>query len=293
MDIILKNTPYKKQSLKQYPIWFSEPLIKCIEEKSKAHKRFKKFKNPRDYDTFALLRTRSKKMIDECFHNFIGSVEDSLLSDSTKLFWTYVKSNRTSSDIPLPMMFDGNSATSYSEACQLFSDYFKSVYDDTNLNCDLRIDNDNADLGSSSNLLSKIILTTDEVLKILSGLDTSKGAGPDGIPSCFVKSCSKELVLPLTIIFNKSLSSGIFPQVWKNAYIVPIHKSDDKSQCSNYRPISILNCFAKIFESLIFEHIYSHINSNIVKQQHGFVRGKSTVSNLLEYTEYLSARINN
>lgn len=80
---------------------------------------------------------------------------------------------------------------------------------------------------------------------------------------------------------------GLFPESWKVAHVIPIHKDDDKTQCQNYRPISILSCFSKIFESIIYDVIYPHVQPLISIKQHGFVKKKSTLTNLLEYKNYL------
>lgn len=93
--------------------------------------------------------------------------------------------------------------------------------------------------------------------------------------------------LPLVILFNTSLRTGIFPTIWKTAHVVPIFKSGDKACCSNYRPISILSCLGKLFESIVYDTLYYHIHPHISPKQHGFVRNRSTTSNLLEYKNYI------
>ncbi|KAL0871637.1 hypothetical protein ABMA27_004163 [Loxostege sticticalis] len=79
----------------------------------------------------------------------------------------------------------------------------------------------------------------------------------------------------------------MFPDRWKIAHVIPIFKAGDKTSCSNYRPISILSCLAKLFESLVYASLYSHLNNYICTQQHGFVKNRSTLSNLLEFKHYL------
>ena len=58
------------------------------------------------------------------------------------------------------------------------------------------------------------------------------------------------------------LNLGIFPDDFKIAIISPIHKSDSKLICENYRPISVLSCVAKIFEKLISEQFNTYLESN-------------------------------
>jgi hypothetical protein len=127
----------------------------------------------------------------------------------------------------------------------------------------------------------------ENVNKKLSQLDPKKSAGPDNVPPVFMKECSPALVVPLTLIFNKSLISGCFPNEWKSGNIVPIHKKGDKSNIENYRPICIQSTLAKLFESLVLEIIMPDIVEIVEPQQHGFVPGRSVLSNLTLYENYI------
>jgi hypothetical protein len=77
----------------------------------------------------------------------------------------------------------------------------------------------------------------------------------------------------------------IFPDKWKLVRVTPIFKSGSRSIISNYRPISILNNFAKVFERILCFRLRNHITSFMSDAQHGFLRGRSTVTNLLEFTD--------
>ncbi|KAK9499191.1 hypothetical protein O3M35_003686 [Rhynocoris fuscipes] len=118
-------------------------------------------------------------------------------------------------------------------------------------------------------------------------LNISKGPGPDLIPPSLLRYCSTVLTYPLTVLFNKSLSSGTFPDVLKQSHIIPIYKSGDKANIKNYRPITIQSSIAKLFESLILDKIAPLFQNIIVEQQHGFTKGKSTSTNLFLYHNYI------
>ena len=92
------------------------------------------------------------------------------------------------------------------------------------------------------------------------------------------------LVLPLSIIFKNIMDTGTFPTAWKSANVTPTHKKDSKQEIKNYRPISLLPIFAKVFERIIFIHIYNYLTSNnlITKNQSGF-RPNDSVTNQLIY----------
>lgn len=125
-----------------------------------------------------------------------------------------------------------------------------------------------------------------EVTRLIEGLNDS-AAGIDEIPSRIIKHVSNEIASPLTIIFNKSMSEGIFPDQLKKAKITPIFKKGNKNECKNYRPVSVLPCLSKILESLIHDRLSEFlINNHIISDaQHGFQKQKSTTSAILTLTD--------
>ena len=84
---------------------------------------------------------------------------------------------------------------------------------------------------------------------ILKTLDTSKAMGPDLINARILKEASRELSIPLCMLFNTSLQSNIFPSQWKIANVVPVFKKNDPQKVNNYRPISLLCIISKVFEN--------------------------------------------
>lgn len=101
-----------------------------------------------------------------------------------------------------------------------------------------------------------------------------------------MKSCSEGLVAPLYNIFNQSLSSNVFPDRWKSSYIKPTHKSGSRNVVENYRGVAILTTFGKLFESLVCDLICNGLSSLVSQEQHGFVKGRSTSTNLLEFVSH-------
>jgi hypothetical protein len=129
-------------------------------------------------------------------------------------------------------------------------------------------------------------LYVQDILQALQNLDASKGPGPDGIPPVFMKSLAMELTAPLFWLFNMSLESGIFPRIWKNSFLVPIFKSGRKSDVRNYRGIAIISCIPKLFEAIVNEKLFLQIKNRIIDNQHGFYKGRSTSTNLIEFVDY-------
>ena len=77
-----------------------------------------------------------------------------------------------------------------------------------------------------------------------------------------IKICDSALVKPFSIIFNNSLKTGTFPYMWKKSNVIPVHKKIDKQLVNNYRSVSLLPTFGKIFERIIFENIYRYLDEH-------------------------------
>ena len=88
-------------------------------------------------------------------------------------------------------------------------------------------------------------INLNEINDIIIGLNVKKAHGPDLISANMVKLCGQQLCVPLKIIFDNILETGIFPDQWKEANVTPVHKKNDKQIISNYRPISLLPILAE------------------------------------------------
>ena len=108
-----------------------------------------------------------------------------------------------------------------------------------------------------------------------------------------MKYCGNELSYILAHISNVSLTTGVFPDALKLAKIVPIFKNGSKKVVSNYRPISVLSAFSKIFERIMYTRLdnYLDINDILHQSQFGFRKKLSTSMALLELTEEISKSI--
>ena len=101
-----------------------------------------------------------------------------------------------------------------------------------------------------------------------------------GLSSKLLQACANEISPSLCRLFNLSLELGTFPEKWKHANLVPIHKCEFKTMHSNYRSISLLDVLSKILERQVYNEILSIICPHLTHWQHGFLPRKSTVSQL-------------
>jgi hypothetical protein len=129
------------------------------------------------------------------------------------------------------------------------------------------------------NFMFLVPVTEEDVLKVTSKLKGKFSAGYDEIPDNRVKQCIQFIKEPLTFIFNLSLCSGIFPNQMKIAKVRPIYKTGRKAEVSNYRPISILLVFSKMFKMLVYNRVVSFLNKyNLISDaQNGFREKNSTI----------------
>ena len=115
----------------------------------------------------------------------------------------------------------------------------------------------------------------------MNGLDTSKACGPDDILARLLKQCSKQIAPSLCAIFNNSFSIGRIPRERKSADITPIHKNESKEPADNYPLISLLSIVSKVLGRCVFRTMYNLIKNLIKKLQHGFLKNRPCVTQLL------------
>eukprot|EP00794_Sanderia_malayensis_P016301 gene16301-17938_t len=143
--------------------------------------------------------------------------------------------------------------------------------------------------------MKSLKVTEEMVLKKLKKLNPNRSGGMDGIIPRVLLECAESILTPVTALMNKTLEEGVLPQRWKDAEVTPIYKKGKKSIPGNYRPISLTSVLCKTTESIIRDHIMDYLYNNklLTDCQHGFVRRRSCITQLLEcldvWTEILDS----
>ena len=129
--------------------------------------------------------------------------------------------------------------------------------------------------------ISSISFSSNDITRIIQGLDPNKAHGHDMISIRMLK-----ISKPLEIIFKPCIEKGQFANEWKKANVVPVHKKGDKQVLRNYRPVSLLPICGKIFERLIYNNLYEFFIKNdlISSNQSGFKQDGSCIYQLLSIT---------
>ena len=140
------------------------------------------------------------------------------------------------------------------------------------------------DLGS---VLDNIHISVAAVRRKIKGLRAESAAGPDGLGPRILKELQEGLAPVLAHVFRRSLAEGTVPADWKKANVTPIFKKGSKGDPGNYRPVSLTSVACKLMESILRDAVTDHLDRNrlIRRSQHGFTKGRSCATNLLEFLE--------
>jgi hypothetical protein len=119
--------------------------------------------------------------------------------------------------------------------------------------------------------------------------------GPDMIGNRVLKHAETSLTPIFTKLFNVSFQQSVFPSIWKDASVIPIHKKGSVNDCSNYRLVALTSCIAKVFEKCIFKYTFNYLRDNkLLSNFHtGFTPGHSTTNQLTYLYEFISKALDN
>jgi hypothetical protein len=205
-----------------------------------------------------------------------------------KKLWSYIQVKNKKTRIPNVLYdIDGHEFDDPPSVVNAFCSYFSSVYIKSDSFNTLEVD-----LANFNNLHIPLFMKDDSAVPIKK-LKDKPTAGTDQVPSFVVKDCGSAFTEPLFIMFNLILKCSVFPERWKESRICPVLKKGDPSLINNCRPISILSNLSKVFEMILYKYIYDFAKQRIDTTQHGFMRGRSTVTNLACFSQFLSNCLDN
>ena len=201
------------------------------------------------------------------------------LKTNCKSFYSYLRNKRqVKTSIPSLDRGDGTRTNSPAESAEVLAEAFSSVF--------VREPDGPLPQNINSNpcCIPDIEIHTANVKSELLKLNIFKSSGPDGVHPKLLKSLANDnrFVAAVTKLFSKCTETGELPNIWKSASVVSLYKKGAKSDPLNYRPVSLTCILCKVYEQLLRFHIVNFLEDRISKHQHGFVKGKSCLSNLLE-----------
>ena len=259
---------------RRQPPWFDRELRMALREKEAAHRRMKRVRTSDTETLFSEKRKVFKQLASSKFYDYLKGLTDNL-GTNPKRFWTFLKSaNGRNSEIP-PLSNGDVKIVDDTAKAELFNDTFAGKFADPSVPhvpqapvYDL-------------NPLRCFHVSEENIGVILRGINPDKACGPDNISARVVRECADVLTVPVTKLCRLSFEQGVFPKLWKQANIVPIHKKGTKSLPSNYRSVSLLPLLGKVLERVVFAALFAHVKPALSDKQHGFMPGRSCSSNLM------------
>ena len=292
MDIIDELAPCKKIRLKKNNLpWIDGEVKELFLARDKLHALALEHSDRTHpiWKTFIEYRNRCKSLLRRKMIEFYADKTSSKFN-SSKNFWTFyksvVKTKKHASTTPSNII-DATTNESHSSShaiAEVFNRHFTNIRIDSMINDDdsnffvnetfrkLKLDRN---IQCPSFTFKEI--TALDVIEAIKLLDSSSSSGITLIPVKVIKYSAETLAPVLAKLFNQFIKSGQIPDDLKYAIVFPLFKKGNQTVCDNYRGISILSPFAKIFERIISKQITSHFDENklFCNQQHGFRQNHS------------------
>ena len=285
--IIADNIPNKiiRFSDKDPP-WTSSEIKSAIKRKHKIDKKFLgrgRLKN--DMKSVKAVQYEVSKMIQKAKEDYYFKIGHRLSDPglSMKSYWSVLNrllNRKNSLNIP-PLLANGLFITNPLHKANLLNDYFIEQ-------CSIVTTGSTLPSFKSrpTSMLQNLAIDREKILKIIRALNSNKAHGCDEVSIAMIKICDSSIVEPLCMIYGECMKKEIHPSLWKRVNVIPVHKKNSRQSRENYRHISLLPIFGKIFEKLIYDSVYLHLCSNdiITPHQSGFRPDDSTVNQLLAIT---------
>jgi Reverse transcriptase (RNA-dependent DNA polymerase) len=205
-----------------------------------------------------------------------------------KEFTRYVKSKTRLCPPIGPIEIDkDNLATEDKDVAEALNGFFASVFTREDLSS---LPTKNSETQAR---LNNVGITESKIIRKIKDLRADSAPGPDGLHPRLLKETANEIARPLRLIFTRSLDSNDIPSDWKRAVVTPIYKSGTRTDPGNYRPVSLTSVPCKLLESIIEDEISRHLEENklISESQHGFMRGWSCATNIIEFMEIVTRAV--
>lgn len=275
--------------------WMTPGLLTSSLRKEKLYKRKLKApseENTKKYKDFTCVYVKTLRAAKTAYYHF--QIAEN--SKNVKQTWRILKKllgggERNAMLHPASIEVNGEAINSKESMASHFNQYFATV--GSNINNSVPDTNSTYLDFLPGNVRDSFFLnavTNLDIVNTSKHIKSKNSTGHDDISSKLLKETIREVAGPLAHIFNLSVSQGIVPADMKIAKVIPIYKSGDPKNISNYRPISLLPAFSKILEKIVHDRLMSFLESKEVlyKHQYGYRRGFSTMQPVLHLLRDIS-----
>lgn len=270
-----KHAPVHTVVIKRPPApWITPDIRKAMNCRDRAFARYKRNRCDDNWCYFKKVRNRCNQMVRAAKRRY---VHNNIINCSQSNIWKFLKSLHISKPSQ-----ECSNIFSPSELNRHFS--WTPVMDTVIKSSTVSLLRSQTESLIPSFNFSPI--TDVETLKLIQSLK-SKAVGCDQISRDMILRIKDSVIHPITHIINCSLSSGVFPSLWRKAYVLPLPKISNPSTLNHFRPISILPYLSKILEATVHKQITNLMTSSnyLSPYQSGFRAGHSTATALLKVTE--------
>ena len=212
------------------------------------------------------------------------------IKSNPKHFFTYAKRNLKTRSTIGPFKINEEIINNMAEICKKLSEQYSSTY--SSPDPDYKIENPeeffSIDEGNTNTSLSDIHFTQKSFVDAIKAIKKNAAPGTDHFPAVLLKECAEELSEPLYKLWRHSLDNGDIAPLLKTAVICPILKpGSQRNHPKSYRPVSLTSHIIKVFERIMRTALVNYLEENnlLPENQHGFIRGRSTLSQLLNHVE--------
>lgn len=266
------------------PPWSNNRLRKLKRQRAAALRKYSFRRNARRARAFFAASNAYKNYSRYLYSVYVHRTQRNL-KRSPRHFWSFVNEKRKETGLPAGMFLGDTTSSNIEHTCNLFAEHFSSVFNKETATAE-QVDNAVQNVPSNVSNFASLSFSREDIKSACRRLKASSSAGPDGIPSIILRNCAEALAEPLQILFNKSITSERFPECWKKSYMFPVFKKGNKRDISNYRGITSLCACSKLLEILVCQSLMQAAKTYISTDQHGFFPGRSTNTNLVEFTSF-------
>ena len=270
--------------------WITRGIIKSTKTKFDLYKKAKSGIIP--IDEYKIYKNKLLNLIRKAkkdyFYKYFSNYQNNIKKTWEKINML-IGSNKNHNRKTNPIKLNNKMSNNQKEIADAFNNYFTNIGNQLHKNLPASsIDPRSYLQGDYPNSMVVHPVSVLDVHSVFKSLK-AKGCSIDEFSSEIVKDHAEFLALPIQILYNQSIRTGCFPSLLKRALVIPIHKKNSTSEITNYRPISILSIFSKIYEKLMKKTLTSYLTANniISEKQFGFQSGISTYDAMEGFSTYL------
>lgn len=290
-SIIQKHIERKYKRESSHPCWYDKAAINLKNRVNRMHKKAKKHNSPSLRLSYIELRRQFRDHLKEIYQNYKMSIQQMIMDDPSNLYRHVNSSRKQVKDLPNSMSLGDLTADTPGDIAELFGLFFQYVYTEPCVDSVNKFDQEYTTkyyIRDVCSIIPNVAISEDLISQSIKNIPENLVMGPDNIPNIFIKRCAKLIITPITWLLKSSLEKKKIPLIWKQSFIRPIFKSGKKSLVDNYRGVAVQCTIPKLLDSIVAKHINEYTNNIMTHHQHGFIRGRSTVTNLMEFTSMIT-----